>query len=115
MTKPLLVLAIGLVAVLVLLLVHSRTPGSAWLQNLALVFLIMSVSALAFAGLRLRNKLLLPLIALEASVSRISQGEPGSSEALRNVGVLGDIAGDIATLNAELTDLYEDMDSRVRR
>jgi len=48
-------------------------------------------------------------------VSRISQGEPGASEALRDVSVLDEIARDIGALNAELTELYEDMDSRVAR
>jgi two-component system nitrate/nitrite sensor histidine kinase NarX len=115
MRSPLLVLAAGLVASFFLLLLHSRTSGSEWLQNLSLVFLVMSLAALVLSALRLRGQLLLPLVALEACVARISQGEPGSSGALRNVGVLRGIAGDIATLNAELTDLYEDMDSRVAR
>jgi two-component system nitrate/nitrite sensor histidine kinase NarX len=108
-------LATGLAATIVLLLLHYRTPGSEWLQNLSLAFLLMSLFALVLVGFRLRSQLLLPLAALEASVSRISQGEPGSSEALGDTGVLGDIAGGIAVLNAELTDLYEDMDSRVAR
>lgn len=112
---PLLALAVGLVVSFALLLLHHRTPGSEWLQNLSLLFLLASLTALVLAGLRLRSQLLLPLVALEASVARISQGEPGSSEALRNAGVLDGIAGDIVTLNAELTDLYEDMDSRVAR
>jgi len=115
MVGPLLVLAVGLVVTFISLLLHSRIPGSEWLQSLSLVCLLTSLAALALAGLRLRSQLLLPLVALEASVVRISQGELGSSETLRNAGVLGDIAGDIATLNAELTDLYEDMDSRVAR
>lgn len=114
-TWPLAVLAAGLVATFVLLLLHSRTPGSEWLQHLSLVFLLMSLAGLVLAGLRLRSQLLLPFAALEDSVARISQGEPGSSEALRNAGVLDALARDIGTLNAELTDLYEDMDSRVAR
>jgi two-component system nitrate/nitrite sensor histidine kinase NarX len=115
MSAPLLVLAAGLVVSFFLVLLHSRAPRSEWLQDLSLVFLVMSLAGLVLAGLRLRSQLLLPLVALEACVARISQGEPGSSGALRNVGVLGDIAGDIATLNAEVTDLYEDMDNRVAR
>lgn len=114
-TGPLLLLAAGLGASLLLLLLHSRTPGSEWLQNLSLVFLFLSLSALLLATFRLRSQLLLPLVGLESSVERICQGEPGSSEALRDAGVLGDIAQDIANLNAELTDLYEDMDNRVAR
>ena len=114
-TWPLTVLAAGLVATFVLLLLHSRTPGSEWLQNLSLVFLLMSLGGLILAGLRLRGQLLLPFVALEDSVARINQGEPGSSGALRNAGVLDALARDIGNLNAELTDLYEDMDSRVAR
>jgi two-component system, NarL family, nitrate/nitrite sensor histidine kinase NarX len=114
-TWPLTVLAAGLFATFVLLLLHSRTPGSEWLQSLSLVFLLMSLAGLVFAGLRLRSQLLLPFAALEDSVARISQGEPGSSGALRNAGVLDALARDIGNLNAELTDLYEDMDSRVAR
>lgn len=114
-TCPLTVLAAGLVATFVLLLLHARTPGSEWLQNLSLVFLLISLAGLALGGLRLRSQLLLPLAALEESVARISQGEPGSSGALRDVGVMDVLARDIGNLNAELTDLYEDMDSRVAR
>lgn len=112
---PLLLLAAGLAGTFVLLLLHYRAPDSQWMQNLSLAVLLVSVAALVLAGLRLRSELLLPLVRLEASVARINQGELGSSEALRDAGVLGAIAGDIATLNAELTDLYEDMDHRVAR
>ena len=112
---PLVALAAGLVVTFGLLLLHYLTPGSEWLQNLSFAFLLISLAALVLTGLRVRSQLLRPLVALEASVARISQGEPGSSESLQNAGVLRDIAGDIATLNAELTDLYEDMDSRVAR
>lgn len=115
MAGPLSMLVAGLVATFVLLLLHSRLPGSEWLQNLSLLFLVMSLGALLLVALRLRSQLLLPLVALEESVARINQGEPGASDALQNAGVLEDIAGDIATLNAELTDLYEDMDIRVAR
>jgi two-component system nitrate/nitrite sensor histidine kinase NarX len=52
---------------------------------------------------------------LEDSVARISQGEPGASETLGDAGVLDRMARDIGSLNAELTELYEDMDSRVAR
>ncbi len=112
---PLLVLSCGLLATFVSLLLHSRTPDSAWLQSSSLLFLLVSLGGLALTGLRLRRQLLLPVATLEESVARISQGEPGSSGALRNMGVLDAIAGDIGALNAELTDLYEDMDNRVAR
>jgi len=115
MTGPLLSLAAGLLASFVLLLLHYRHPASQGVQILSLAALSTSVAALVTAGLRLRREILLPLVGLEASVARINQGEIGSSEALRNAGVLGAIASGIATLNAELTELYEDMDNRVAR
>jgi two-component system nitrate/nitrite sensor histidine kinase NarX len=115
MRGPLLVLLAGPLTAVALLLLHYRTPGSEWLQNLSMAFLLLSLVALVLTGLRLRSQLLLPLVALEATVCRMSQGEPGSSGALRDAGVLETVAGDIAVLNAELTDLYEDMDSRVAR
>ena len=100
--SPMLALAAGLVATFVLLLLHSRTPDSEWLQTLSLMFLLLSLIALVLAGLRLRSQLLLPLAVLEESVARISQGEPGSSEALQNVGVLDGIASDIDGSNTEV-------------
>ncbi|MEA3274698.1 MAG: histidine kinase, partial [Pseudomonadota bacterium] len=115
MVGPLLALVAGLIGSLALLLLHWQLPDSARLQLLCLGFLLMSLGALVLAGMRLRGQLLIPLVNLEASVARVSQGEPGASEALQNAGVLNDIARDIGTLNAELTDLYEDMDSRVAR
>jgi two-component system nitrate/nitrite sensor histidine kinase NarX len=71
--------------------------------------------AAVLAGLRLKTQLLQPLVNLEESVARVCQGEPGASRSLHNVGVLETMAQGIGTLNAELTDLYEDMDSRVAR
>ena len=115
LVAPLLVLAAGLTGSLVLLLVHWRLPHSDSVQLLCLGFLLASLAALALAGVRLRSQLLKPLVNLEESVARVCQGEPGASEALRDVGVLNEIARDIGTLNSELTDLYEDMDIRVAR
>lgn len=112
---PLAVLVGGLLGTLVMLLMHWLLPHSDHVQGLCLGFLSMSLVALLLAGLRLRTQLLIPLVDLEATVSLVSQGEPGASASLRNAGVLEDIARDIGTLNAELTDLYEDMDSRVAR
>lgn len=112
---PLLLLAVGLTATLLLLLFQHRAPETQWLRQLSLASLLLSLAASAVAGWRLRSRLLRPLVTLENCVARISQGEPGSSGALRNVGVLGTIADNIAALNAELTELYEDMDNRVAR
>jgi two-component system nitrate/nitrite sensor histidine kinase NarX len=115
LAAPFAALAGGLLGAVLLLLFHWWQPHSDSVQMLCLGFLATSLGALVVSGIRLRTQLLLPLVNLENTVGRVSQGEPGASESLQNVGVLDDIARDIGTLNAELTDLYEDMDSRVAR
>lgn len=112
---PLAVAGLSLLAAGSTVLVHWQWPALSWPAWLCLALLVLASAAATLAGVRLRARLLLPLVRLEASVARISQGEPGSSDALCEAGVLRDMAGDIASLNAELTDLYEDMDSRVAR
>jgi len=112
---PIVLLVSGLLGSLVMLLMHWRLPHSDQVQGLCLGFLSLSLAALVVAGLRLRAQLLVPLLDLEATVARVCQGEPGASASLRNAGVLDDLARDIGALNAELTDLYEDMDKRVAR
>ncbi|NBC14592.1 MAG: GAF domain-containing protein [Gammaproteobacteria bacterium] len=112
---PLLAVAVTLVAALVLLLVNMATPGLAWPKLVCLGFLAMGLAAAVLTAQRLKTQLLQPLVNLEESVSRVCQGEPGASRALANVGVLETMAQGIGSLNAELTDLYEDMDSRVAR
>lgn len=115
MIAPLSMLCAGLVGSLSLLLMHLRLPHSEGVQLLSLGFLLVALGAVVLSGVRLRSQLLVPMVNLEQSVARVCQGEPGSSEALRDVGVLNEIARDIGSLNSELTDLYEDMDSRVAR
>jgi len=115
LTMPLAALALGLLGSFVLLALNWRVPHADGVQLLCLGFLLMALSSAVLAALRLRSQLLLPLVSLEATVARVSQGEPGASASLKDVGVLDAIARDIATLNAELTELYEDMDSRVAR
>lgn len=112
---PLIMALAGLVASLALLPMRRPVPDSVEFQLLCLGFLLASLAALAVAAMRLRSRLLVPLMRLEAAVARVCQGELGASAALRDVGVLNDLARDIGTLDAELTDLYEDMDSRVAR
>lgn len=97
------------------LLLHWGEPASALLQVLCLASLLTACLGLGLAAWRLHGQLLRPLVELEGSVARVCQGEPGASRALEDAGVLTDLAHDIGALNAELTDLYEDMDSRVAR
>lgn len=112
---PLLLLLATLVTALGLLLLTLLIPGLAWPKWVCLGFLLAGLLAAVRMLHRLDTQLLRPLVTLQASVAGVSQGEPGASRTLGNVGVLEDMAQDIAMLNAELTDLYEDMDSRVAR
>jgi len=100
---------------LALLLYTMAFPMQTWTKPVCLVFLISGIAAATLAAARLKTQLLQPLVNLEDSVARVCQGEPGASRSLANAGVLETMAAGIGTLNAELTDLYEDMDSRVAR
>jgi two-component system nitrate/nitrite sensor histidine kinase NarX len=112
---PLAIVALALLGALVLLLVNIAVPGQGWPKWVCLGFLGAGIGAALFAWSRLRTQLLAPLLSLEDTVARVCQGEPGASRSLSNVGVLDGMARDIGTLNAELTELYEDMDTRVAR
>jgi two-component system nitrate/nitrite sensor histidine kinase NarX len=106
---------LALLGALMLLLVNIALPVQSWPKWLCFGFLTAGIAAVILAGIRLKTQLLVPLVSLEDTVARVCQGEPGASRALSNVGVLDGMARDIGTLNAELTELYEDMDTRVAR
>jgi two-component system nitrate/nitrite sensor histidine kinase NarX len=113
---PLTLLCVGLAASLLaaaLLLAHGAAPD--YLARLLLFGAAAALVGLAVAVLRLRSRLLQPLVRLEESVAQVCQGEPGANLSLGDMGVLGEMVRDIDSLNEELTDLYEDMDSRVAR
>ena len=116
LVMPLSFLLIGMgVLVLVATLIPMGVLAPAagvWtlLLGVAVTFL-----SLALTARRLRRQLLEPLARLEDSVSKVCQGEPGASLAREDTGVLAAMVEDIDSLNEELTDLYEDMDSRVAR
>ena len=112
---PLLLVGATLAVALGMLAVHSLSPGLGWPRLVCFAFLLCGIAAFGLTWERLRTRILIPLVHLEDSVSRINQGEPGASESLRDAGVLDRLARDIGSLNAELTELYEDMDSRVAR
>jgi two-component system nitrate/nitrite sensor histidine kinase NarX len=116
LTLPLLVLGTALLlnvaVVLLLVLEIGNVP------TLKGVLLVTGTSALlAFVvGLWfLRNELIEPLARLEESVARVSSGEPGADLSLTRTGVLDGMINDLDSLNEELSELYEDMDSRVSR
>lgn len=112
---PMLAVVMAFVCALALLAVHWVWPGRVWFEWLWLVLMLIGAGGCGVVWLRLHNQLLLPLVRLEHSLSRVCQGEPNASDDLDTTGVLGAIAEDIRSLNAELTDLYEDMDNRVAR
>jgi two-component system nitrate/nitrite sensor histidine kinase NarX len=112
---PMATVALALLGALGLLLVNILAPALAWPKWLCLATLLAGIGGVVLVGLRLRSQLLMPLVSLEDTVARVCQGEPGASRSLSNVGVLDDMARDIGALNAELTELYEDMDTRVAR
>ncbi|QVL51524.1 MAG: GAF domain-containing protein [Thiocapsa sp.] len=112
---PLVVVGAALVAALALLTLQGARPHLDWAAPLAMAALVAASLAAMFFWSRLRSQLLLPLVRLEHSLSRVCQGEPGASDALDDAGVLARVAHDIRSLNEELTDLYEEMDNRVAR
>ena len=112
---PLVSVGVAMGAALALLAVHWLWPGQVWPRWLCLVLLLVGMTGCLAAWVRLRDRVLLPLVRLEHSLTRVCQGEPGASDALLESGVFGRIARDIRSLNEELTDLYEDMDNRVAR
>jgi two-component system nitrate/nitrite sensor histidine kinase NarX len=113
---PMLALAGGLLLVLIVTIALglAEAPASGLV---ALLGIAAAGSVLAFAlGLyRLRKQLLEPLARLEGAVSQVCSGEPGANLALTDTGVLTTMVHDLDGLNEELSELYEDMDSRVAR
>lgn len=103
----------GVLLVAIGLSTHRIETPSAGYALMASV--LVAVLGIVMAAGRLRKKLLEPLARLESSVARVCQGEPGATLSHEDTGVLGDMVGDIDSLNEELTDLYEDMDNRVAR
>ena len=113
---PLVVLAVSIVLGLsAMLLLYLAADEDSILLLLGLLFGISGLLALGTGALRALNRLLRPLVVLQASVAQICQGEPGASLPEEKSGVLGALASDIDSLSEELTGLYEDMDDRVAR
>ncbi|WP_456378050.1 ATP-binding protein [Thiolapillus sp.] len=73
----------------------------------------MVLFGLAAFLLQMKRQLLAPLVALETSVAQVSQGDPGAELPSGDTGVFSGMVQDIDSINKELMDLYEDMDSRV--
>ncbi len=116
LVMPLSLLLAGMGATL---LIAVQFPMGLLDQSLAtralLVSTIATLIGLGSTARRLRTQLLEPLARLEESVAKVCQGEPGATLSREDTGVLRDMVEDIDSINEELTDLYEDMDSRVAR
>jgi two-component system nitrate/nitrite sensor histidine kinase NarX len=112
---PLGILTFSLLVALVAALLLDTGLDRAVPGRLVAVAVAMAIIALGLSAWRLRSKLLRPLVSLEASVGRVCQGDPGATLTLNDTGVLGELVRDVGSLNEELSDLYEDMDSRVAR
>ncbi|MCG6967247.1 MAG: histidine kinase [Chromatiaceae bacterium] len=113
---PLTALGFGLLlsVIVTLAMLGGYGDASALLWTLCLAAL-GSLSAFLLGLYRLRGELIAPLARLEESVSQVCAGEPGATLSLDGTGVLGPMVSDLDSLNEELSELYEDMDSRVSR
>lgn len=113
---PLVLLGLGLLisalASAAILLQWWNAPAA---QQVQLSAVALSLFAFLFSLHRLRKELIRPLARLEESVSQVCAGEPGANLSLADTGVLGAMVRDLDGLNEELSELYEDMDSRVSR
>ena len=113
---PLVLLGLGLLisalASAALLLQWWDAPAAHRVQLSAIA---LSLFAFLVSLHRLRKELIRPLARLEESVSQVCAGEPGANLSLADTGVLGAMVRDLDGLNEELSELYEDMDSRVSR
>jgi two-component system nitrate/nitrite sensor histidine kinase NarX len=113
---PLMAMGASLVLMLVVSLALDNQAGdSAALQRTLVLASVAGLCAFLFGLWRLRKELFEPLARLEESVSRVCSGEPGADLSLSDTGVLGGMIGELDSLNEELSELYEDMDSRVSR
>ena len=113
---PLSVLGLGL---LLGVLVGIALSLGVWDAQVLTVLLLLTSTGSLLAFLvsvqRLRRELIGPLARLEESVSLVCAGEPGATLSLHDTGVLGAMVRDLDSLNEELSELYEDMDTRVSR
>ncbi len=94
------------------LLDRQLQGGGLWLLGLAVVLLLTGLAATLW---QLKSQVLGPLVTLEGSIARLSQGEPGASLPDADTGVFTTMVQDIDSISEELMDLYEDIDSRVAR
>jgi two-component system nitrate/nitrite sensor histidine kinase NarX len=113
---PLLLLGLGLLLLLAsTLLLYLEWTAPRALVPVMLLGAVGSAAAFVLGLYRLRRELIMPLARLEDSVAKVCSGEPGANLSLRDTGVLDTMVSDLDSLNEELSELYEDMDSRVSR
>ncbi len=114
---PLTLLITGLCsALLIIFLIQADVIESSIWNSLLFVQLAMATLGAVVGIWRLRDQLLKPLARLESSVAHVCQGDAVDiSLEQKGLGVFDNMARDLGSINEELTDLYEDMDSRVAR
>jgi two-component system nitrate/nitrite sensor histidine kinase NarX len=113
---PLATLGAGLLLTMLLAVAISSELGDrAALVKVLVLAAFASLLAFGLALVRLRAQLIEPLARLEDSVAKVCAGEPGATLSLHDTGVLDPMVHDLDSLNEELSELYEDMDSRVSR
>ncbi len=109
---PLLWLIVALGISLLLLLYPRQIEG---LHPWLLTFVLSSCAALLLLLIQLRGQLLKPLVTLEIAIAKINQGDPNARLPVAVCRVLSPMVQDMESLNKELNELYEDMDSRIAR
>ncbi len=112
---PMLLIVSGLLAALAVTGLQLVLPVFPSLYGWLFIALLLILTGVLLAGFRLYRQLLKPLAKLESSVAHVCQGEPDGITNDGGMGVFDNMARDIDSINEELIDLYEDMDSRVAR
>jgi len=116
LTLPLTLLVMGLFSsvAISIAMINFSIDVDLW-KRILMVSSTLSVLGLVIAVIRLQKQLLKPLARLEATVAHVCQGETDEAVVSGDMGIFDGMAKNLGSINEELTDLYEDMDSRVSR
>jgi len=116
LTLPLTLLVMGLFSsvAISIAMINFSIDTDLW-KRILMVSSTLSVLGLVIAVIRLQKQLLKPLARLEATVAHVCQGETDEAVVSGDMGIFDGMAKNLGSINEELTDLYEDMDSRVSR
>ena len=115
LTLPIALLLIGLAGMVIAAFGLLLADQPRLWAVIMLLSVPLALGGVGFSAYLLRSKLLKPLVMLQNSVARVSQGTPGAMVSIEEKGALDPLVQDIGSINEELFDLYEDMDNRVSR